>query len=128
MDANIYLYYCLNQTNQTVRTSKSGIKSVNILYVPEHISLRLQYNQATQEGFVFPVEKRLVTFPDHLEAYRIIYSLLFPKLNLAKAVCLIESPLEVIRKISIAIVKLNAKQKNFDDWLDSDSSEYLSLR
>ena len=130
MDKNLYLYYCLNQTNQTVRTSKkTKVKSVNITYIPEHISFRILRNQVIAEGLIVPHAQKYVTFPStNREVYDFIKELLFPKPNLALALQNVENPSEVIRQISVAIVKRKAFKRKFDDWLHIDTREYTCLR
>lgn len=129
MNNDIYLYYCLNQTNQTVKTSKEGLKTINIVYIPEHISLRILHNELTPDGLIVPTEEKEVVFKQgQKDIYELIYSLLFPKVNYASALSHVEYPVKTIRNISIAIIHHTTNQLEFDDWLELDSTGYTCLR
>lgn len=129
MNKNIYLYYCLNKDIKKVRTLKSGTKCISIVKIPEHISIKILRNITTIEGVVYPYESKYVSFPEvDKQLYYLVYSMLFPKVNYSLALCHVENKIEVIRNISIAIIKKTAKEIYFDDWLKADQGSYLCLR
>lgn len=129
MDNQTYLYYSLNTSKKTTRHYKSGLKSISIIKVPDHISLQLMVNRTDPDGFVYPVSYKYVVQKSYTEdEYQFVYDLLFPRPNLKVAVCNIENKHEVFRNICIAIIKLHAKPRKFDHLTSKDNSKIYYLR
>lgn len=132
MDKNIHLYYALNQNKQTVRNYKSGTKSVSIVKVPEHISLKLTYTLLDIDGHKFTAPAKYLIFRRFNEdEYNFIYEMLYPEPNLIRALCNIEHNNGVVRYMAVAIIKGRAKECKFDFWITNQKTgekiRYLNI-
>ena len=116
MEKNIHLYYSYCKDIKMVRTNKYGTKSISIIKIPEHINIQLN-------------ECNYVTFPDNdNKFYKIVYNMLFPKVNLNMAISHVEYSNDIIRQMAIAIIKKNVTQVKTDNWKYTDTSGYTCLR
>lgn len=128
MDKNIICYYCLNKDIRE-ETLKNGVRNITIIKIPTHISIRITRNMTSYDGKIYPFDSQYVSFPTiDNDYYELVYSMLFPKLNYAIALCNVENKIEGIRNIAIAIIRHKAIEKYFDDWLTADTHGYLCLR
>lgn len=127
MENPVQLFYCLNKDIKEV-SQENGVTNISIVKIPTHISFRISY-LLIDNGFHYPFIIKYVSFPSlDKELYDIIYSLLFPSVNINKAICHLQYNNEIIRNISYCIIKNRTSSFYFDDWLENSRTSYICLR
>jgi hypothetical protein len=130
MNNNILVYYCLNTDKRKITTNKFGVTNISIIKIPEHISIRIFQKKKDYDGLLYPISQDYVVFPSiDKKLYTLTYEMLFPHVNSSLALSHVEFVNEVIRLLSVAIIKNNIiEKKNFDPWYYADTHGYLCLR